>query len=51
MQDGGNRLHVGAIATLVDMVGATVVYTLGAPASGVSLEINLSCFEAAYLDV
>lgn len=36
---------------LVDVVGSAVIYSLGSPISGVSVEINASYFDAAYLDV
>ncbi|CAK8568032.1 unnamed protein product [Lathyrus sativus] len=43
-------LHGGAIATLVDVVGAAAVPAAGFPwDSGVSLEINVSCLDAAYV--
>ncbi|KAL3528183.1 hypothetical protein ACH5RR_012839 [Cinchona calisaya] len=45
----GNSMHYGAIATLVDWVGASVVYTMGASASGVSVEINISYYDTAYV--
>ncbi|CAI9108849.1 OLC1v1008548C1 [Oldenlandia corymbosa var. corymbosa] len=45
----GNSMHHGAIATLVDWVGASVVYTVGASASGVSVEINTSFYDPTYL--
>ncbi|XP_027074227.1 uncharacterized protein [Coffea arabica] len=44
-----NSMHYGAIATLVDLVGASVVYTMGASASGVSVEINVSYYDTAYV--
>lgn len=45
----GNSMHKGSISTLVDVVGASVVYTLGAKKIGVSVEINISYFDDAYL--
>ncbi|TXG60218.1 hypothetical protein EZV62_014791 [Acer yangbiense] len=46
--NSGNFLHGGATATLVDLVGSAVIFTLGAPATGVSVEINVSYLDAAY---
>ncbi|KAJ0040054.1 hypothetical protein Pint_27555 [Pistacia integerrima] len=48
--NGGNFLHGGATATLVDLVGSAVIFTTGAPLTGVSVEINVSYLDAAYLD-
>ncbi|XP_055812647.1 uncharacterized protein LOC129882399 [Solanum dulcamara] len=45
----GNFLHSGATVTLVDILGAAVICTVGAPLVGVSLEINLSYLDVAYL--
>ncbi|CAI9108848.1 OLC1v1008547C1 [Oldenlandia corymbosa var. corymbosa] len=45
----GNSLHGGATATLVDLVGSAVVYSIGAPATGVSVEINVSYLDGAYV--
>ncbi|CAO2827429.1 unnamed protein product [Amaranthus hypochondriacus] len=42
-----NTLHGGAIAALVDLIGSAVIYTVGAPSTGVSLEINVSYLDAA----
>ncbi|KAK0606256.1 hypothetical protein LWI29_035732 [Acer saccharum] len=47
--NSGNFLHGGATATLVDLVGSAVIFTLGAPATGVSVEINVSYLDAAYV--
>ncbi|XP_021734738.1 putative esterase C31F10.02 isoform X2 [Chenopodium quinoa] len=46
-----NTLHGGAIASLVDLVGSAVVFTVGAPSTGVSVEINVSYLDAALPDV
>ncbi|KAF3444209.1 hypothetical protein FNV43_RR13899 [Rhamnella rubrinervis] len=46
--NSGNFLHGGATATLVDLVGSAVIYTLGAQLTGVSVEINVSYLDAAY---
>lgn len=51
VQNSGNFLHGGATATLVDMVGSAVIYTVGAPVTGVSVEINISYLDAAFADV
>ena len=32
-------------------MGSAVIFTLGAPATGVSVEINVSYLDAAYVDV
>ncbi|OWM69446.1 acyl-coenzyme A thioesterase 13-like [Punica granatum] len=48
--NAGNSLHGGATATLVDVVGSAVFYSFGALASGVSVEINVSYFDAPSLD-
>ncbi|KAG6571321.1 Acyl-coenzyme A thioesterase 13, partial [Cucurbita argyrosperma subsp. argyrosperma] len=45
-----NSLHGGASASLVDCIGSVALKTLGANTTGVSLEINLSYLDAAYLD-
>lgn len=50
-QNAGNFLHGGATATLVDIMGSAVVHTVGAPLTGVSLEISVSYLDAAYLGV
>ncbi|PON35599.1 Phenylacetic acid degradation-related domain containing protein [Parasponia andersonii] len=46
--NAGNFLHGGATATLVDLVGSAVMYTVGASMTGVSVEINVSYLDAAY---
>ncbi|KAK9292729.1 hypothetical protein L1049_020708 [Liquidambar formosana] len=48
--NSGNFLHGGATATLVDLVGSAVIYSVGAPMTGVSVEINVSYLDAAYAD-
>ncbi|KAK2445169.1 acyl-coenzyme A thioesterase [Trifolium repens] len=49
--NSGNYLHVGAITTLVDLLGATAIPAAGFPSdSGVSVEINVSCLDAAYVN-
>ncbi|KAL1188828.1 hypothetical protein V5N11_021988 [Cardamine amara subsp. amara] len=48
--NAGNFLHGGATATLVDLLGSAAIYTTGVPHSGVSVEINVSYLDAAFLD-
>lgn len=48
--NAGNFLHGGATATLVDVVGSAVMFTVGAPLTGVSVEINVSYLDAAFLN-
>ncbi|KAL7144226.1 hypothetical protein ABFS83_08G245000 [Erythranthe nasuta] len=45
----GNTLHGGATAALVDIAGSAVIYTMGAPTTGVSVEINVSYLSGAYV--
>ncbi|MCH84854.1 acyl-coenzyme A thioesterase-like protein [Trifolium medium] len=50
--NSANYFHVGAITTLADVAGAAAIPAAGFPwLSGVSLEINVSCFHAAYAHV
>jgi len=45
-------LHLGAIVTLVDVVGSIAIPAAGFPLdTGTSVEINVSCLDAAYLHV
>lgn len=47
-----NSLHGGATAALVDVVGSSVILTYDrATTTGVSVEINVSYLNAAYLGV
>uniref|UniRef100_A0A2P2QM72 Thioesterase domain-containing protein n=1 Tax=Rhizophora mucronata TaxID=61149 RepID=A0A2P2QM72_RHIMU len=49
--NAGNSLHGGATATLVDLTGSAAMYTvIGDRPSGVSVEINVSYLDAAYVD-
>ncbi|XP_047161847.1 acyl-coenzyme A thioesterase 13-like [Vigna umbellata] len=50
--NAGNTLHGGAAAALVDIVGSAVIPTVGysGPNTGVSVEINVSYLDAAYVD-
>ena len=52
-QNSGNSLHGGATATLVDVVGSAAIPTVGylPQRTGVSVEINVSYLDAAYVDV
>ncbi|KAH6791505.1 Thioesterase superfamily protein [Perilla frutescens var. hirtella] len=43
----GNTLHGGATAALVDVIGSAVIFTMGAPTTGVSVEINVSYLNGA----
>ncbi|KVI08016.1 Phenylacetic acid degradation-related domain-containing protein [Cynara cardunculus var. scolymus] len=46
----GNSLHGGATAALVDVVGSSVILTFDrASTTGVSVEINVSYLDAAYV--
>ncbi|OIV98139.1 hypothetical protein TanjilG_26004 [Lupinus angustifolius] len=48
----GNSLHGGATAALVDVVGSAAICSVGHPplSTGVSVEINVSYMDAAYVD-
>ncbi|WRX10332.1 Thioesterase domain - like 2 [Theobroma cacao] len=48
--NAGNFLHGGATASLVDMIGSGVLYTYGVSSSGVSVEINVTYLDSAYVD-
>ncbi|KFK42770.1 hypothetical protein AALP_AA1G037200 [Arabis alpina] len=48
--NAGNFLHGGATATIVDVIGSAVVYTSGLTQTGVSVEINVSYLDAAFLN-
>ncbi|KAG0540431.1 hypothetical protein BDA96_03G408400 [Sorghum bicolor] len=45
--DKSKRMHGGALASLVDLVGSAVFYAGGSPTTGVSLEITISYINAA----
>ncbi|ONK77435.1 uncharacterized protein A4U43_C02F6500 [Asparagus officinalis] len=51
LRNDGNYLHGGVIATLVDLVGSAVFFAAGHSTSGVSLELNVSHFDAAFVGV
>lgn len=51
LKNSGNSLHGGATEALVDIVGSAVIFTMGAPTTGVSVEINVSYLDAAYAGV
>ncbi|XP_047317044.1 acyl-coenzyme A thioesterase 13-like [Impatiens glandulifera] len=44
-----NFLHGGATATLVDLVGSAVIYTVGKSYTGVSVELSVSYLDSAYV--
>ncbi|XP_022158815.1 acyl-coenzyme A thioesterase 13 isoform X2 [Momordica charantia] len=46
-----NSLHGGATAALVDCIGSAAIKTFGVSTTGVSVEINVSYMDAAYLDI
>ncbi|XP_068324130.1 uncharacterized protein [Pyrus communis] len=46
--NGGNFMHGGATATLVDLVGSAALLSSGAPNFGVSVEINVSYLDSAF---
>ncbi|CAN6553532.1 unnamed protein product [Malus baccata var. baccata] len=46
--NGGNFMHGGATATLVDLVGSAALLSSGALNVGVSVEINVSYLDSAY---
>ncbi|XP_020416839.1 acyl-coenzyme A thioesterase 13 isoform X1 [Prunus persica] len=46
--NGGNFMHGGATATLVDLIGSAAILTVGTPSFGVSVEINVSYLDSAY---
>lgn len=51
-QNSSKYLHGGALVTLVDLAGAVAIPAAGFPLeTGVSVEINVSCFDAAYVHV
>ncbi|AES72960.1 uncharacterized protein [Medicago truncatula] len=48
--NSGKYLHLGATVTLVDVVGSIAIPAAGFPLdTGTSVEINVSCLDAAYL--
>ncbi|OQU87989.1 hypothetical protein SORBI_3003G378301 [Sorghum bicolor] len=47
LTDKSKRMHGGALASLVDLVGSAVFYAGGSPTTGVSLEITISYINAA----
>ncbi|KAL6616493.1 hypothetical protein ACP70R_038763 [Stipagrostis hirtigluma subsp. patula] len=47
LTDASNRMHGGALASLVDLVGSAVFFAGGSPTTGVSLEITVSYLNAA----
>ncbi|PIN03838.1 Acyl-CoA hydrolase [Handroanthus impetiginosus] len=51
IRNAGNSLHGGATAALVDLVGSAVIFTMGAPTTGLSVEINVSYLDGAHVGV
>ncbi|CAH9058363.1 unnamed protein product [Cuscuta epithymum] len=51
VEHSNGSLHDGVIAALVDVIGAAAVFVGGAPATGVSVDINVSYVGAAYAGV
>uniref|UniRef100_A0A803RBV0 Thioesterase domain-containing protein n=1 Tax=Cannabis sativa TaxID=3483 RepID=A0A803RBV0_CANSA len=49
--NAGNFMHGGATAALVDVIGSGVMLTSGVSMTGVSVEINVSYLDAAYVGV
>ncbi|XP_038986707.1 acyl-coenzyme A thioesterase 13-like [Phoenix dactylifera] len=49
LTSGGSFLHGGVTATLVDLIGSAVFYSIGLPTCGVSLEITVSYMDAAFI--
>ncbi|XP_062187098.1 uncharacterized protein LOC133890643 [Phragmites australis] len=47
LTDASKRMHGGALASLVDLVGSSVFFAGGSPTTGVSLEITISYLNAA----
>ncbi|CAA0833981.1 Thioesterase superfamily protein [Striga hermonthica] len=47
--DSENALHGGATAAMVDIVGSAVICTTGSAFTGVSVEINVTYLDCAYV--
>ncbi|GER49047.1 thioesterase family protein [Striga asiatica] len=47
--DSENALHGGATAAMVDIVGSAVIFTMGSTFTGVSVEINVTYLDCAYV--
>ncbi|PQM40460.1 acyl-coenzyme A thioesterase 13 isoform X1 [Prunus yedoensis var. nudiflora] len=47
--NGGNFMHGGATATLVNFIGSVAILIVRTPSFGVSMEINVSYLDSAYL--
>ncbi|KAG8054476.1 hypothetical protein GUJ93_ZPchr0001g31593 [Zizania palustris] len=47
LANAGGRMHGGAVASLVDLVGSAVFFAGGSPTTGVSVEITVSYLDAA----
>ncbi|XP_073004625.1 uncharacterized protein [Typha latifolia] len=50
LASSGSYLHGGVVATLADVVGSTVIFCSGFQTSGVSLEINVSYLDVAFIN-
>ncbi|XP_010272560.1 PREDICTED: acyl-coenzyme A thioesterase 13-like [Nelumbo nucifera] len=48
--NSGNILHGGATASIVDLVSSAVIFTVGRVNTGVSIEINISYLDAAFVN-
>lgn len=47
--NAADRLHGGAITSLVDIIGSAAIFSTGAPYSGVSVDINVTFMAGAPL--
>ncbi|XP_020173913.2 uncharacterized protein [Aegilops tauschii subsp. strangulata] len=47
LTNSSKRMHGGAVASLVDLVGSAVFFAGGSPTTGVSLDITISYLDAA----
>ncbi|MCO5563837.1 hypothetical protein L7F22_017486 [Adiantum nelumboides] len=47
--NAGDRLHGGAITSLVDIIGSAAIFSMGVPYSGVSVDINVTFMAGAPL--
>ncbi|MCO5548599.1 hypothetical protein L7F22_002059 [Adiantum nelumboides] len=48
-ENAGDRLHGGAITSLVDIIGSAAIFSMGVPYSGVSVDINVTFMAGAPL--
>ncbi|MCO5563836.1 hypothetical protein L7F22_017485 [Adiantum nelumboides] len=49
VENAGDRLHGGAITSLVDIIGSAAIFSMGVPYSGVSVDINVTFMAGAPL--